>query len=255
MQKAYFATGLTDKGLIRKHNEDSILIDTDLNLLIVADGMGGHHAGEVASCESVRIIHDAVKTIPPGTLAAMNQEYESYNTLKKTITEILIKTNNQIYNDNSSNGFPEGSGMGTTVVGAWLFAKQGKMVIFNIGDSRLYRFRDDQLQQLTKDHSLLQNWKDTGCIGSPPNSNIISQAIGPFQHIEPEIQIQNIEKNDRFLLCSDGLYEMVNEHVLISSLSNLTEDNLQASCTHLINKANQNGGRDNISAILCGYHN
>ncbi len=254
MTVCYSTVGRTDTGLIRNLNEDTILIDRTLNLLIVADGMGGHSTGEIASQTAIQIIQQSLSALVPAQAPGIPHTTDRASTNLQYLVDCLDRTNTHLHALNQSNGYPDGCGMGTTAVGCWLFVEEQKMLVFNIGDSRLYRLRNEQLQQLTKDHSLLQEWKDQGSNGTPPEANVILQALGPYPEIEPEMQILSIEENDRLLLCSDGLYGMLDESSIADCLSRMDQDNLDALCSDLIEQANLHGGRDNISAILCLCH-
>lgn len=247
MTVQYTSAGRTDTSLIRRLNEDSILVDRTLNLLIVADGMGGHSTGEIASQTAIRIIQQSVATFAP------DKPHEAKANLQY-LADCLAMANGHIHALNQSNSYPDGCGMGTTAVGCWLFTEEQKMLVFNIGDSRLYRLRNGQLQQLSKDHSLLQEWKDQGGNGPPPEANVILQALGPYPEIAPELQIVSIADDDRLLLCSDGLHGMLDDAVIAASLARMNRNNLDTLCNELVEQANQQGGRDNISVILCLCH-
>ncbi|NOQ16708.1 MAG: SpoIIE family protein phosphatase [Methyloprofundus sp.] len=268
----YYVCGQTDTGLMREHNEDNILINTSMGLLLVADGIGGHDAGEVASLEAIQLID---KLFQQYLLPHQNNS----NTLKPTVwqklrtllgfhpaentvsiaeyqqiaEDILIETNKHVFQLNQERKVSEGTGMGTTIVGVLLIAATQQLLVFHIGDSRLYRFtKQHKLEQITKDHSVLQVWIDNGAIGTPPNSNIILQAIGPYPSIQPSVQLIDInaEQDACFLLCSDGLSDMLDEQMLTASLAELESDSLEDVVQRLVDTANNQGGKDNISAII-----
>jgi protein phosphatase len=243
-----------------------------MGLLLVADGIGGHDAGEVASLEAIQLMDKLFRQY-------LSPNQNNSNTLKPTIlqklwallgihpiehtlsieeyqqitADILIETNKHIFQLNQARKVPEGTGMGTTIVGALLIAATQQLLVFHIGDSRLYRFtKQHKLEQITKDHSVLQVWIDNGAMGTPPNANIILQAIGPYPSTQPSVQLVdiNIEQDVCYLLCSDGLSDMLDEQMLIANLANLERDSLEAVVQSLVDTANNQGGKDNISAII-----
>ncbi len=267
----YHVYGQTETGLVREHNEDNILINTTMGLLLVADGIGGHDAGEVASLEAITLIDKLFcqylapqqsQAKPSQTtlwqklltyLGFARHEQISNNEAPLQITEdILIEANKHIFQLNQTRKAAEGTGMGTTIVGVLLIAATRQLLVFHIGDSRLYRFtKQHQLEQITKDHSVLQMWTDNGATGTPPNSNIILQAIGPYPSIQPSIQLIDIDEQDLcFLLCSDGLSDMLDAKELSETLAELENHSIETVVQKLIDRANQQGGKDNISAML-----
>jgi len=268
----YSVFGQTDVGLKRTHNEDSILINTQNGLLLIADGMGGHDAGEVASLAATTLINQLFQQHlpnPPPSQAKVSpigwQKVTAFLNLKsitqpidskyylQTIEDIIVAANQHIFQLNQERGAPEGTGMGTTIVGCYLIANAQKLVVFHVGDSRLYRFtKQHQLKQITKDHSVLQLWRDSGRVGYPPNSNVILQALGPSVSIQPAIQIIDIDlkKDAYFLLCSDGLSDMLEDTDLAKIMAELDSQPLEFVVQKLIDSAKERGGKDNISAII-----
>lgn len=264
----YYVSGKTDCGIARPHNEDSILVNSDAGIILLADGMGGHRFGDRASAESVKLIDTLIQNYLPIRQsnphfsdiwrqilhlfnlinnAPVEQELENHNQI---ISDILIETNKAIYLLNQQDQIIDGSGMGTTIVGCKLRNDVAKMHIFHVGDSRLYRFRNNRLEQLTKDHSLYQEWLDNGQIGEKPRSNLIYQGIGPKPTIDPSLQIIDIEPQDCFLLCSDGLTDLVEDDLIAEIIKNSSKNNIEIKIQTLINNANINGGLDNISVIM-----
>ncbi|BCG63161.1 MAG: PPM family protein phosphatase [Methyloprofundus sp.] len=268
----YYVCGQTDTGLIREHNEDNILINTSTGLLLVADGIGGHDAGEVASLEAIQLIDKLFQQyLPPHqnnshslklTVWQKLRTLLGFHSIEDTVSiaeyqqiaeDILIETNKHVFQLNQERKVSEGTGMGTTIVGALLIKATRQLLVFHIGDSRLYRFtKQHKLEQITKDHSVLQVWIDNGSIGTPPNSNIILQAIGPYPAIQPSVQLidMNTEQDVCYLLCSDGLSDMLDEQMLTENLVALESDSLEDVVQKLIDTANKQGGKDNISAII-----
>jgi len=225
----------THTGRVRKHNEDAFLVDLDLELLAVADGMGGHVHGEVASREVMAAL--------VAYLRRNRQEITA-----ETVTAALRSANDRIYSDNRSHGYANGMGMGSTVVGLW-FSESGSAVCFHVGDSRAYRIRQRRLEQLTRDHSLYQAWLDGGGEGIPPGTNILTRSLGSFADVEPEVTTIDYRQGDLFLLCSDGLTGYWN-HERLEYFFNHTNGSLQSLADQLLVAANENDGRDNITLIL-----
>lgn len=235
--------GLTHVGMRRSHNEDSIFLFDDIGLYIVADGMGGHAMGEVASALAVKTISEE--------LFSSNQSNSNFSLVKA-----VKQANNRIYQYSRERLESVGesgtlmAGMGTTVVA--LFINKETVSIAHVGDSRVYRMRDSKFEVLTTDHSLVSLAAQNR--GIPPIpirtgfKNVITRALGIEPDVEVDIREDKIIPNDLFLLCSDGLTNMVTdqriEEILNSGIS------LQTAGETLINEANRNGGKDNISCIL-----
>jgi len=254
----YVATGLTDTGCIRTHNEDNILIDESLGLLLVADGMGGHQAGEIASMEAIKIIQQLLQrqhnySFSTSWVSAFIHFFYrkeiDVNPKISLLKQALEGANYHIYQLNQERGMVDGAGMGTTVAGCWLLTAK-KMLVFHIGDSRVYRFRNQVLEVITKDHSQLQAWYDEGELGDKPNSNVILRALGPFAGVCSDIQLMTIEPRDSFLICSDGLTDMVTDEMIEKTLQGVNKTMLETSVQDLLQLALQQGGRDNVSIIL-----
>lgn len=235
MKSPIFA-GSTDTGRQRDHNEDAFALAPELGIALLADGMGGHSAGDVAS----RLAIDTTLSILSQTagLAARDRLDTAIQAAHSTIREKADST-------------PRYRGMGTTIV-ATLFEKQ-KMTVAHVGDSRLYRLRKGSLQALTHDHSLLQEFIDKG-LYSPEEArqkvarNILTHALGLDQTAKVDINEFELQAGDRFLLCSDGLYEMLSDTEITALLGR--DLPLPDLCTALIELANAKGGRDNITVIV-----
>ena len=239
----------TDPGMVRSHNEDSIGTDAEIGLAVLADGMGGYNAGEVASGIAVAMLttemkqalgdHDPHASDGSGELMA-----------EKFVRENSAKANAAIYQTAKSQ--PQYSGMGTTLVIALFF--DNRMTVGHIGDSRLYRLREDALEQVTRDHSLLQEQIDSGMISKEQarfsqNKNLVTRAVGIDPEVETEVHTYPVQRGDIFLLCSDGLSDMVPDEEIQATLTAL-QSNLPLAAKQLVQLANDCGGRDNISVIL-----
>jgi PPM family protein phosphatase len=244
--------GLTDTGKVREHNEDTIAVDHDIGLLVLADGMGGYNAGEVASGIAVKTIVNQVKE--QVEREDMNVQDRDAGLSRPTIIlrDAIQRANKIIYQ--TARTQPQCEGMGTTVVAALFF--DNKITIAHVGDSRLYRQRlgGEKLEQVTMDHSLLQELVDRGFYSAEEaqraaNKNYVTRALGVEPNVEVEIQEVPANKGEVFILCSDGLSDMVEDediHLTINTFS----ANLDTVAKQLIQLANDNGGRDNVSVVM-----
>lgn len=232
----------THKGLVRTANEDSLFIDEELGLFIVADGMGGHNAGEVAS-------KLAVQEIPKQVRKGLALGKDAFSVIKDAIREadraILEASMRE----------PAWTGMGTTVVLAFL--RGNNVLIGHIGDSRAYMIRTGKITGLTEDHSLVAHWMAEGLITpeearTHPARHTLLMALGTTGEIRPAISYQPLENHDCILLCSDGLTEMLSDSELLETV--VQEDSPQDVCNQLVRRANEKGGRDNITIILFCYN-
>ena len=236
----------TDSGMVRSHNEDSIAADGEAGLAVLADGMGGYNAGEVASGIAVELIKSEMKK----ALAGKKPEELNGQSAEQLITEHSTRANAAIYQAAQSQ--PQYSGMGTTlVVALW---HDNHVSVGHIGDSRLYRLRDGVLEQVTRDHSLLQEQIDSGMITKEQarhsqNKNLVTRAVGIDPEVETEVHTYSVQPGDVYLLCSDGLSDMVTDEDVQLTLSSLAA-NLPLAAQQLVQQANDNGGRDNVSVIL-----
>ncbi len=253
--------GLTDVGRKRSLNEDTFKIHEPSGLLIVADGMGGHQKGEVASAAAVRIIsHHVSRNVAEVRAGASNDgaaadvtEIEPAGADVKLMDDALAKANDAINALNQDRGFPTGTGMGTTVVGLLPTVEPGRMVVFNVGDSRAYRFRDATLSQMTRDHTLYQEWLNQGGQGDNPPRNVITRAIGPKAKVETDVGLQMLLPGDLVLVCSDGLTGMVTDPEIGETLDRLGQDPPEDICRGLVDFANERGGKDNVTVIVGRY--
>ena len=240
----------TDPGRVRGHNEDAVFANPNQGFVILADGMGGYNAGEVASGMATMLLshelENALGSEAPGELDhASGQAYAH-----RCLQEKIALTNASIYN--AAENQPQYAGMGTTLVAAVFY--DNIVTVAHIGDSRLYRLRGDSFSAITRDHSLLQAQIDSGMI-TPENArfsqnkNLVTRALGVEPEVEAEIHDYPVQVGDIYLLCSDGLNDMVEDDEIRLALQTLAA-NLDLAATQLIEMANDNGGRDNISVIL-----
>ena len=245
------AASLTDPGRVRDHNEDCIESRPDIGLYVLADGMGGYNAGEVASGMATSLIADGLQeTWNPRDLERLSRD-EAKALSEKLVAEQIARANSAIFTTSQNN--PECAGMGTTLVVTLFY--DNFMTVAHIGDSRLYRLRGEEgFEQVTRDHSLLQEQLDSGLITPEEaklsqNKNLVTRALGIDPTVEPEIHVYETQVNDSYLLCSDGLSDMVEDEELRLTLMTL-RSNPNLTVQQLIQAANDNGGRDNISAML-----
>ena len=241
------AYGKTDTGRSRTHNEDTIRLNQDNTLFILADGMGGHHAGEVASKMAADIVED--KLINHDESISQN-DTEIFEL--SIVTSAIDAANLKISQENNNQGLHDGKGMGTTIVGCWYLPEQKMSVIFHVGDSRAYSFYKQKLTQITTDHSLLQLWKDKCYEGDKPSANVLTKALGPYPEIAPDILLYPARKGEKLLLCSDGLTTMVSDEKILDTLIQYKNSRTTA-IEQLIIEANLAGGDDNISIILIEF--
>jgi len=239
----------THPGQVRSHNEDSLSCVPDLGLAILADGMGGYNAGEVASGICVSLLGEELRQALSDTRQKAKGELDA-PAAENLLREHILRANTSVYRAAQSQ--PEYSGMGTTLV-MGLFQDE-RVTVAHIGDSRLYRLRGDSLEQLTRDHSLLQEQIDNGIITREQarvsqNKNLVTRALGVGDSVEPEIRSYEIRGDDVYLFCSDGLNDMVVDEDIRSAMMTL-QSNLQLAANHLVDMANDAGGRDNVSVIL-----
>lgn len=228
--------GQTDVGLKREINQDSILLDNNIKLYIVADGMGGHRGGEVASALAVETAQEIA-------------EHESNKNPKETIRKMYKEASRRIYKK-STHENPDLMGMGTTMV--LMLAKGNKLFIGNVGDSRAYMFKDQKLWQLTEDHSLVNVQIKEGLIRPEEahevvGKNVITRSVGYEEDVEVDILEREVGTGEMFLLCSDGLCGLVEDKRIQEICSQGDPQTIVEKCVAAAKKA---GGDDNISVLV-----
>jgi len=233
-------SGITDVGVVRQNNEDAIAYQAGQGLAILADGMGGHNAGEVAS-------QLAVETVEQRLLQAMEEDAPAY---EEVLTDAVQQANTAVYE--RSMLIADCNGMGTTLVVACFDHDQAH--IANVGDSRLYLYRDGELSQLTRDHSLVADLVAKGFMSpqearESPQKNIITRAVGLQAEVEVDIYEQGLHAGDLYLLCSDGLSDVVDDATIQGCLEENLSD-IDALSRQLVDMALQAGGPDNVSVIV-----
>lgn len=244
----------TDPGMVRSHNEDAVSTYPALGLVVLADGMGGYNAGEVASGMTTAFLGSELQkcfaTKPPQQVEPDGARW-AHVALKNEI----VRANTSVYQAAQSQ--PQYAGMGTTLVTGLFY--DNTLTVAHIGDSRLYRLRDGNFEQLTRDHSLLQEQIDSGLITKEQarhsqNKNLVTRALGVDPAVEVDINDYAVQVGDLYLLCSDGLNDMVEDEEIGMTLGMLAA-NLGLCAEQLVQMANDNGGRDNVSVILVKVKN
>ncbi len=261
----------TDPGLARDNNEDAVAVDEQTGLCILADGMGGYNAGEIASGMACAFIKSEMSR-----WLSQAGRHANSKEVKRAMEICVQNANHSIFNAANSN--PQYTGMGTTlVVGVF---QAGRLMLGHIGDSRCYRLRGDSFEQITKDHSLLQEQIDAGLITpeqalTSANKNLVTRALGVEDSVLLDVTEHRVEAGDIYLMCSDGLSDMVRDkpiaeimlgsvasdstthsagNTVVNEPSNTTSSSKTATlaqkATQLIAAANAGGGRDNISVVL-----
>ncbi|MDQ3339710.1 MAG: Stp1/IreP family PP2C-type Ser/Thr phosphatase [Myxococcota bacterium] len=241
----------TDVGMRRNHNEDCFGILEAEQLVLVADGMGGHAAGEVAS---------GIATIEVGKFYGRNYHEETkwpfepnpeLSPLENRLVCAFKVANRRIFETAHTDGGRRG--MGTTLAAAAIH--DGKICIAHVGDSRVYRVQDGGITRLTRDHSLLEQFKEINPgmtreeENNFPHKNVITRALGLTDDVEVDVKLFDIKSNDMYLLCSDGLSGHVDDEEMLEILTK-TNGNLRAAVAKLVERANEEGGNDNITCVL-----
>ena len=257
MKIDYAAT--THPGQKRTNNEDSYLILADQGLFLVCDGMGGHNAGEVASAIAVSTVTEQAERLPSlnhhvswwrRLFSSRSDDFNPVEWLHDTVT----KANDRIYKAAQEN--PNRKGMGTTL--ALVLKRDQALLTAHVGDSRVYRLRHRKLTQLTQDHSLAQELVRQGvmteeeALYSAP-SNVLTRALGVRESVQEDIIYHSVEAGDLFLICSDGLYNMVDDDDIVQIIKK-DGTPLNEMSDSLVHMANQAGGTDNITVVLARFH-
>jgi protein phosphatase len=242
---------LSHPGMVRSHNEDSVFVDGEAGIAVLADGMGGYNAGEVASGIAVNVVSNGMlPELRSGRELTKVDVGSGLTHAAMLLQQQIAAANKGIYE--AAQARPECAGMGTTIVTAVFCGN--RVSIGHIGDSRCYRLRGEKFEQLTHDHSLLQEQIDSGQLTPEQakfslNKNLVTRALGIEAIVPAEIIEYRVEANDIYLLNSDGLTDMVEPDVLHSIIDAKRTD-LAEAAAELVDVANQNGGRDNISVVL-----
>lgn len=244
------SASLTDPGRVRDHNEDCIESRPEIGLYVLADGMGGYNAGEVASGIAVKTILNLVRESFEIQELSGHDKATGLSRPAIILRDAIMRANKIIHQTAKTQAQCEG--MGTTVVAALFY--DNKIIIAHVGDSRMYRLRGERFEQITMDHSLLQELVDRGFYTAEEaqrvtNKNYVTRALGVEPSVEVEIREEPVQRGDCYVLCSDGLSDMIEDediHLTVSTFG----ANLETVAKQLVQLANDNGGRDNISVLL-----
>jgi protein phosphatase len=245
------AAGLSDVGLQREHNEDSFVVLKEYDLFVVADGMGGHRAGDVASRIATETISEFFRsTANEDVTWPFHFDTNLSEEENRLLTGIRV-ANRQIFERSTRSR--EYHGMGTTVVGAMFSPRKKRMYIGHVGDSRCYRVRESVIQLLTRDHSLVNDY----LLAMPDLTeeqrnelpkNVITRALGMQDHVVVDLQHDDPKHGDVYVLCSDGLSGMVSDEEIQKIVT--SSPDIREACRRLIQRANERGGEDNITAVV-----
>ena len=246
----FSCVGMSDAGRVREHNEDTIGTDADIGLVVLADGMGGYKAGEVASGIAVRTLMSLIKDAVEREDLTVRDAATGLSRPGILLRDAIQRANKIIYQTARTQTNCEG--MGTTVVAGLFF--DDKLTIAHVGDSRLYRMRGPDFTQVTQDHSLLQELVARGFYTPEEaqraaSKNYVTRALGVEPTVEVDVTEVPVLKDDLFLLCSDGLSDMVEDDDIQLTISTFGA-NLETLAKQLVLLGNDNGGRDNISIVL-----
>lgn len=242
--------GKTDVGSVRDHNEDAISCEENIALAILADGMGGHRGGEMASAITVSTILEHISEKVRKLNTGETDTDSGYSAESMVIHDAITLANKNVHD--SSEAHAQYRGMGTTVVVVMFY--DNRFTVAHVGDSRLYRLRDGELEQITRDHSLMQELIDRGFYTPEQarnslNKNLVTRAVGIDNHVQIDIQEDIAMVDDIYLLCSDGASDMIDDDLIKSVLLDNSND-LEKAASEIIRLANEHGGKDNISALL-----
>jgi PPM family protein phosphatase len=254
------AFGLTDAGRVRRENQDRFLIDAASNLVAVADGMGGHAFGARASataldCIAARLAANAMPRAHAVAAPAGDPDatvHDASACAMRAAADALDHANATLHAANLRERLAHRA-MGTTLTGIWQPSGAAQLISFHVGDSRLYRYRDGALTQLSRDQTLYQQALERGAIDHLPPRNVLLQALGPMPSIEPVVEAHAWTPGDRYLLCSDGLHGEVAHCEIEAVLASMTPHDIGDACGRLVALALDAGGKDNITAVIACF--
>lgn len=232
---------MTDRGRRRPTNEDSVRACEDLSFFMLADGVGGNRSGEIASQSALDALEKFVRHNPPEWLGSRDEVFRYFRAAVNYVNQFIIKL---------SEAKPQYAGMATTL--AFAYIRNNELYVANVGDSRVYLAHGDMIQQITDDHTYVNDLVKMGAITKDEahlhaRKNVITRAIGANANNEPDCFSVPLERGDRVLLCSDGLYDEVDDDTILAALTRF--DDMMICAEDLIAMANDNGGNDNISVI------
>lgn len=246
--------GFSDTGRVRPHNEDSYLCNQEQGLFLVADGMGGHASGETASRLAVRYVEEFVALSRAGAMEVPRAAQDDLTPEQSRLSAAAVYANRRILETAQQD--PSLRGMGTTLTGATIDADH--LAVMNVGDSRLYLIRGARIEQLTDDHSLVGEQERRGILTreearTHPRRHILTRAVGVDLPVQVDAYRAEIKPDDLFLLCSDGLYTMLDDEQILSIIRGIEDKSLYKIGLSLVLKANLAGGMDNITVVLFSF--
>jgi protein phosphatase len=240
----------SDTGRVRDHNEDNLGYDAELGIVVLADGLGGYRGGEVASAIAVDTILAELRSALPETSPRAIDSATGYSQASLLARKVVIRANEAIYE--AAQAQPQYQGMGTTVVMAVYHG--ARVSIAHVGDSRIYRVREGVLELITVDHTLLQELVDRGFYTPEEartslNRNLVTRALGIETSVAVDVQEELVLPGDLYVFCSDGLNDMLEDEEILLTIKSFN-DNLEKAAEALVQRANERGGKDNVSVVL-----
>ena len=255
MQFAFFGT--SDTGRHRKHNEDSYLCNPQEKLFLIADGIGGQAAGETASSLAIRNVEEFVVRSRVEDITWPIPYRKEFTLEQNSLLAGTTLANRKVRELANQN--PLMKGMGTTLVGVVI--KGNQLAVLNIGDSRLYRIRAKEIEQITQDHTIAGEQEKMGLLTKEeashhPQKHILTSALGieAAENLRMDLSLVDIEKKDLYLMCSDGLSDMLSDKEILAAINSSKEKSLEKMSLSLMQQANRAGGRDNITIILLSFY-
>ena len=255
MQFAFFGT--SDTGRHRKHNEDSYLCNPQEKLFLIADGIGGQAAGETASSLAIRNVEEFVVRSRVEDITWPIPYRKEFTLEQNSLLAGTTLANRKVRDLANQN--PLMKGMGTTLVG--VFIKGNQLAVLNIGDSRLYRIRAKEIEQITQDHTIAGEQEKMGLLTKEeashhPQKHILTSALGieAAENLRMDLSLVDIEKKDLYLMCSDGLSDMLSDKEILAAINSSKKKSLEKMSLSLMQQANRAGGQDNITIILLSFY-
>jgi len=240
--------GMSNVGMKRSHNEDHYLMNDELQLYVVADGMGGHLGGEFASKMAVATVEEVIQRLTGPEATVIHGLNGDQATLAEKLRFAIQEAGRRIYEQSLYDETLKG--MGTTTVAS--LVEDGKAYVANVGDSRAYFIRGGKIQQITEDHSLVNEQIRAGILSASDAKghrlkNIITRSVGYQEDVDPDIKSQELKPGDKIVMCSDGLSNLVEDKEILTLVS---DSSLKEACQNLISLANERGGDDNITVVI-----
>lgn len=242
--------GRTDVGRVRAHNEDNLHIPDEVPIAVVSDGMGGHACGEVASEITVKVIGDYYKHAAAEAARTWPFRLPQVELEKNRMATAIKLANSEIFDTAAADA--EKKGMGCTVEA--LYFAQGRFYVGHVGDSRVYRIRSGSIQLITEDHSLLNDWRRMKEMSGEeirnfPHRNVVVRALGLGEHVAVDVYVEEYQVGDIYLMCSDGLNDMLEDDEILSIVE-AKKKRLDGAAVGLVDAANEAGGKDNVTVLL-----